>query len=165
MKSRTIIGLSLPILFAATSAVAQLAVVPGARPTPYWASIKAGEAKMRSGPGRNYPSTWFYRRAGLPVQVIEVYPGWRKVKDPDGTAGWMIQNLISGERTAIIVGGLAELHDTPDAASRVAWRAEAGVVGRISKCGGGWCRLSVGNRGGFVQTMHLWGVDQNEMVD
>ena len=67
-----------------------LAAIPAAqaqeKKTPYWASISAGEAMMRTGPGRNYPATWLYKRADLPVKVVEVYPQWRKVQDPGGTA-------------------------------------------------------------------------------
>ena len=66
------------------------ASAPQQRKTPYWASLAAGQARMRSGPGRNYPASWLYQRQGLPVQVTEVYPGWRKVRDPDGESGWMI---------------------------------------------------------------------------
>src|SRR5919202_3134772 len=61
------------------------------RKPPYWASISASKAAMRTGPGRNYPMTWIYQRADLPVRVIETYPNWRKVQDPDGTTGWMLQ--------------------------------------------------------------------------
>lgn len=153
------------LLLMGVAALAAPPAVPGAKPTPYWASIKAGEARMRSGPGRNYPATWLYRRAGLPVQVVEVYPGWRKIRDPDGATGWMVQSLISGGRTAIVAGGVAELHETASAASRVAWRAEPGVVGRISQCADGWCRFDVTGRAGFVATDRLWGVDRLEAID
>ncbi len=136
-----------------------------ARKTPYWASISAGEARMRTGPGRNYPASWLYQRQGLPVQVIEVYPGWRKVRDPDGAEGWMIGNLVSDQRTGMVKGGVADLRDTPNPGAKVLWRAEAGVIGRISKCGGGWCRIDVHGRGGYVEEDRLWGVDPGEMVD
>jgi len=55
---------------------------------PYWASIASGEAMMRTGPGRNYPGTWLYKRRDLPIRVIQVYPNWRKIEDPDGEQGW-----------------------------------------------------------------------------
>src|SRR3712207_2092755 len=51
------------------------------RKTPYWASISASEALMRTGPAKTYPAKWLYRRADLPIKVLEVYPSWRKVQD------------------------------------------------------------------------------------
>jgi len=38
---------------------------------PYWASIASGEAMMRTGPGRNYPGTWLYKRRDLPIRVVK----------------------------------------------------------------------------------------------
>jgi SH3-like domain-containing protein len=155
---------------AAVLATALLAVTaeaggPTLRKTPYWASLSAGQARMRNGPGRNYPASWLYQRQGLPVQVIEVYPGWRKVRDPDGTEGWMIGPLISDQRTGMIKGATAELRASPDPAARITWRAEPGVIGRLSHCGNGWCKLDVGGRDGFVEEDRLWGVDPGETLD
>ena len=133
--------------------------------TPYWGSLFAGQAKMRSGPGRNYPADWLYQRQGLPVRVIKVIPGWRKVRDPEGTEGWMIGNLVSDQRTGMIKGTVADLRDGPNPGAKILWRAEPGVVGRIDKCGGGWCRIDVGGRSGYVEQAHLWGVDPGETTN
>ena len=136
------------------------------RKTPYWASISAGKAMMRTGPGRNYPATWLYVRADLPVKVIETYPSWRRIEDPGGEKGWMLQSLLSDTRTALVTGSEPRpLHEAPNQASRIRYRAEPGVVGRISDCGDGWCRLDAGGREGFIRTGHIWGVDPGERVD
>jgi SH3-like domain-containing protein len=143
----------------------QAASAPQQRKTPYWATLSAGQARMRTGPGRNYPVNWFYQRQGLPVQVVEVYPGWRKVRDPDGTTGWMIGNLVSDQRNGMVKDAIADLRDAPRADAKVTWRAEPGVIGRLSHCAGGWCRLDVMGRGGFVEETRLWGVDPAETFD
>jgi SH3-like domain-containing protein len=159
-KFLAVAGLALA-LAAVTAAAAQ-----SERKTPYWASIHAGKAMMRTGPGRNYPATWLYLRADLPVQVIETYPSWRKVKDPAGETGWMLQNLLSDQRTALVTGNEARpMHEAAKADSPVRFRAEPGVVGRISRCGDGWCRFDVGGREGYIRTDHIWGLDPGERVD
>ena len=137
---------------------------PEARRTPYFASISAGKARMRSGPGRTYPASWMYQRADLPVRVLAVFEkgSWYKVEDPDGTQGWILGALISDTRTALVVGGVAELRETPSAGGRLTWRAAPGVVGRLSKCARGWCHLDVRGRGGYVETSALWGVGADE---
>ncbi len=135
------------------------------RKTPYWASISAGEALMRTGPGKNYPATWLYRRADLPIRVIEVYPSWRKIEDPDGTRGWMLVNLLSDTRTAIIRSRQpAPMHERPDPGSRLLYRAAPGVVGRITKCRANWCRFEVKGKAGYVSTDQLWGTDPGETL-
>ena len=135
------------------------------RETPYWASISAGRAMMRTGPGQNYPGTWLYVRPDLPIQVIEVYRNWRRIRDPDGTTGWMMVNLLSDTRTAIVRGDEPRpLHEEPDPRSRIRYRAEPGVVGRISRCAAGWCHLDVRGRSGFIRVDHIWGVGREEAV-
>jgi SH3-like domain-containing protein len=132
------------------------------RKPPYFASISASKARMRTGPGRNYPASWLYQRADLPVKVVEVYNDWRKVEDPDGTQGWMLVALLSATRTAMVVGSVVEMRDTPRFGGRVNWRAAPGVVGRVSKCQRGWCWFDVRGRAGYVEQNRIWGTDPGE---
>lgn len=126
---------------------------------PYWASIAAGKAYMRSGPGRQFPASWLFVRAALPVKVIETYPNWRKVEDPDGQQGWMQANLLSEDRTGMIRGETQPLRASPDAGAKISWRAEAGVVGKLSDCAQGWCKFDANGKAGYVETAHIWGGD------
>ncbi|MBX9796172.1 SH3 domain-containing protein [Sphingomonas sp.] len=132
------------------------------RAVPYFASIRAPEARMRTGPGRNYPISWKYVRQDLPVKVVDIYRDWRKIEDPGGTQGWMKSNLLADTRTALVLGSAAELRDAPRFDAKVSWRAAPGVVGRVSKCARGWCFLDVRGRGGFVEANRLWGVAPDE---
>jgi SH3-like domain-containing protein len=135
------------------------------RKPPYWASLSAGQARMRTGPGRNYPASWFYQRQGLPVQIIEVFPGWRKVRDPEGTDGWMISQLISERRTAMVKAGPpAEMRSAPTISAKLLFRAEPGVIGVLGSCADGWCHLDVQGKAGFVEEDRLWGVDAGETI-
>ncbi len=121
---------------------------------------------MRTGPGKNYPGTWLYKRRDLPIRVLKLYPNWRLIEDPDGARGWMLVTLLSDRRTAIVKRGEPRpIHDEANANSRVRYRAEPGVVGRIEKCRNGWCRIAVGNREGFIRTADIWGVSDGEVVD
>jgi SH3-like domain-containing protein len=135
------------------------------RPVPYWASIAAGDALMRSGPGRNFPATWRYRRADLPVKVVQVHDSWRKVREPDGTEGWMAAALLSIQRTAMVIGATRPMRETPDEAAPIAWRVQPGVVGRISHCAAGWCEFDVRGKTGYIRTDHIWGVEPRETID
>ncbi|UZK69247.1 SH3 domain-containing protein [Sphingomonas sp. S1-29] len=135
------------------------------RKPPYYASIAASKARMRTGPGRNYPVNWVYVRADLPIRVIDIYRDWRKVESADGTSGWMQVGLLSDRRTGIVQGGITELRESADAGARVAWRVAPGVVGRIIGCARGWCRIDIKGRGGYIEQARLWGVAPDEDVD
>lgn len=133
----------------------------GAQPkTPYWASISASKARIRTGPGRQFPATWMYQRANLPVKVVATYPNWRKIRDPDGTEGWMQANLLSSVRTGMVTEKIIPMRESPTESARILWRAESGVVGKISECARGWCRFDVNGRMGYVESAMLWGVDK-----
>jgi SH3-like domain-containing protein len=117
---------------------------------------------MRTGPGRQFPASWLYQRANLPVKVIALYPNWRKVEDPDGTQGWIQANLLSGDRTGLVIGEVRPLRDKPNPGANIIFRAEPGVVGKLSECKRGWCKLDVRGRMGYIEASHIWGVEPEE---
>ena len=131
------------------------------REVPYWASIRATELNLRVGPSVDYKIDWVYRRKGLPVKVIRVMEGWRLIEDPDGTRGWVVQRLLTPDRGAIVIGeGESAIYADPNANSKVKWRIEPGVVGKLGDCEQGWCEFSVGNRAGYVPQQRLWGAGE-----
>ncbi len=139
-----------------------------ARKTPYWASLNASEVMMRKGPGRNFPADWLYKRRGLPVKVVKTYSvahsEWRRIQDPDGTEGWVQANLLTDQRTGLVVGDVRPMREKPDVSAPVVWKAEPGVVGKISKCANGWCNIDVSGRAGFIEVGHLFGVTADEKL-
>ncbi|MEA3018465.1 MAG: hypothetical protein QOI38_3187 [Sphingomonadales bacterium] len=136
------------------------------RQPPYWVSITASDALMRSGPAQTYPAVWRYVRRGLPMRVVATQPNWRRLQDPEGATGWMMVRLLSDVRTALVTGAEPRpMHERPEAGSRVRYLAEPGVVGRIEGCSGGWCELDVAGRRGFIRAEHIWGAGPDEEVD
>lgn len=124
---------------------------------PYWASISVDEARMRKGPSPDVPVIWEYRRKDLPVKVVARHETWRKIEDPDGTQGWMAARLLSRTRTAIVTGEVRPMREDASLSAAIAYRAEPGVVGRITDCKNGWCLFDVKGRKGWIQTDHIWG--------
>jgi SH3-like domain-containing protein len=152
---------ALLIVAAAAAASAQEEKQP-----PYWASIASGQAMTHTGPGRNYPNVWLYQRRDLPVRVVKKYENWRLIEDPDGAQGWMLVTMLSDRRTAMVKPGSPRpVRVGPYDDAKVSARAEPGVVGRISKCDSGWCRIEVGNQRGYIRISDIWGVAPNEVVD
>lgn len=135
------------------------------RPVPYWASIAAGEAMLRSGPDIGYPALWVYRRRDLPVRVLRVMTGWRQIQEQDGTTGWMLAALLSARRTAVVTGAVRSIRDAPAESGRILYHSEGGVVGRISKCDGSWCRIAIDNKIGFIAQSEIWGTSPGEKLE
>src|SRR6187402_813823 len=94
------------------------------RPVPYWASIAAGQALMRTGPDRSYPALWLYKRKDLPVRVLQIMGPWRRVQEQDGSAGWMLATLLAARRTAVVTGsGLRPIRSAPNGEAGLLWQA------------------------------------------
>lgn len=132
---------------------------------PYWASIAGHSALMRTGPGTNFPATWRYVRTGMPLRVVQIHKDWRRVRDPEGTEGWMRSTLLSARRTAMVQGDARPLYAAPGGGGAVVARVEAGVVGGVARCADGWCRFQTQGRSGYVEERWLWGVDPDESLD
>ncbi len=138
-------------------AIATPAAADDSKP-PYWASMRADEVNMRVGPGEDYRILWTYRRKQLPMKVVRMREGWRLVEDPDGARGWVLARMLTRDRGAIVTtGGLAEMRERADGASRLLWRLEPGVTGKLGDCSAGWCRFEVQGRAGFARQERLWG--------
>lgn len=128
-------------------------------PVPRYASLKAEGANARRGPSMDQPITWIYQRPGLPLQITGESGPWRRVRDPDGAETWMHRQNLE-ERRTVYVRRLghedAALRSSPRPGGRpVAYLAE-GVVGRLTACEGGWRRVAVGGRVGWVRSDALW---------
>ncbi|MEC3911703.1 SH3 domain-containing protein [Sphingobium sp. CR2-8] len=143
-------------MVAALGAAGAALAAPG-KPVPYWASLSHDEARMRVGPSLDYPSNWVYRRRDLPVKVVQVLGLWRKVEDPDGAQGWMHVRLLSDTPTAIVRAPVAPLRESASDTARALFRAERGVVGRLSDCSGGWCAFDAKGQRGYVKASDVWG--------
>ena len=134
------------------------------RAVPYWASIAAGQALMRTGPDRTYPAIWLYKRRDLPVRVLQVVGPWRRVQEQDGSSGWMLASLLAARRTAVVLDRYRPIMSEPGTGGRLLWQAEPGVIGRISKCDGQYCRIQIGEKVGYIEQSGLWGTDPGERV-
>lgn len=142
-------------------------------PVPRFVSLKSDRVNMRKGPGTDYPTAWVYRRAGLPLEVIKEFEGWRQVRDADGAAGWVLQSFLSGRRTALVLpwevkpGAAAPkvaLRNNDSARARPVAMIEAGVIANLSSCDGLWCRVSIDKYQGYIEQKKLWGVYEGEIV-
>lgn len=148
-------------------------VGPSGLPLPRYVSLKSDRVNLRKGPGTDYPTAWVYRRAGLPVEVVEEYESWRKVRDAEGTTGWILSALLSGRRTALVLPWelkreaarpqVALRTSDSDRAQAVAM-IEAGVIADVQSCDGDWCYVTIQSFRGYLEQKQLWGVYANEQL-
>lgn len=140
-------------------------------PIPRFVTLKSGRVNLRIGPGRNYPVDWMYLKAGLPVEVIQEFDNWRRVRDSEGTEGWINQSLLSGKRSGLAAPWFKGKDTTipmraePSETARLVASIEPGAMGSIEGCGGGWCEMRFDGYKGWVPQGLIWGVYPDETVE
>ena len=133
-------------------------------PLPRFASLHADKVHLRAGPGPQYPVEWDFVRKDLPVEIVKQFEHWRRIRDWQGTQGWVHERMLEGRRGVIVTGTVRALYRSPDANSPVVARAEPGVVARLLECDGEWCRIDAGEATGWLRRGDIWGVYPNETV-
>ena len=150
-------------------------------PLPRYASLKTDRVNLREGPSKDHRTLWVFQRAGLPVEIVAEFETWRRIRDSEGTEGWVLHSLLSGRRTSIVIAakgadkspdkGAATLYAKADDKADEMARLQAGVIGSVKTCTGTWCRIIValpqrrGDVDGYVRQDRLWGVYPNERVE
>lgn len=150
---------------------------PSGLPLPRFVSLKAESVNMRVGPGTQYAISWRYTRRGLPLEIIQEFDNWRRVRDHEGTIGWVHGSLLSGVRSAVtrpwdnVSGndGIVPLYQRPHGDAEVSAQLKPGVIGQIDQCDGLWCEMAVNVGGrtikGYANQAELWGVYPDETFD
>ncbi len=136
-------------------------------PLPRFVSLRANEVNLRTGPGVQYPVDWVYLRRKLPVEIIAEYGTWRKVRDWQGTQGWVHQSMLAGRRTFIVTGATRTIRRKDDVKSPAVATLEAGVIGNHVSCPGvdGWCRVEAAGNEGWLRRVDFWGVLRSEVME
>lgn len=133
-------------------------------PLPRFVSLAVDRVNVRFGPGKQYPINWVFARKGMPVEIIEEFDTWRKIRDYEGEEGWIHSSLLSSKRMVMITGDVRDLRRTPGPDARVVLRAEPGVIGQLFDCEENWCRIEIDGRRGWLQRSEFWGTRPGEIV-
>jgi SH3-like domain-containing protein len=152
--------LLLPVFAAPLAAQAQRENLP----VPRFVSLRSEEVNLRTGPGVRYPVEWVFVRRQMPVEILQEFETWRRIRDRDGTEGWVHQSMLTGRRSAVVEGEMRNLRRRPETDAPVVARVEPGVIAAILECRDAWCRLETAGFRGWVQRGEIWGVYPNEAI-
>ena len=144
-------------------------VGPSGLPVPRFVSLKASRVNVRVGPGEDYKVAWVFVKPGLPLEVVQEYDNWRRIRDSDGSMGWVFRGLLSGKRTAVVApwagGDPRPIRAGARADASIVAYLEPGVMGDVDRCQDGWCRISGKGFSGWIDRDQLWGVYPNEDIN
>lgn len=161
--------LGVPVL---ASAEAAGQIGPSGLPLPRFVSLKPGRVNLRVGPGRDYAVTWLFLKSGLPVEIVQEYDNWRRIRDSEGTEGWVYQSLLSGKRTAMTApwqrdkdGAMLNVFSKADDKAGVVAKVQPGVLATLKTCDGDYCRVVFSGANGWMRQSDIWGAYPGEKFD
>lgn len=144
-------------------------------PMPRFVSLRSEPINVRVGPGTRYDVAWIFVKSDLPVEIIQEFDTWRKIRDIDGQEGWIHQNLLVGRRTAYIAPWKTEpvnLRVRKAENARALAELAPKVLVKVDSCDGEACKVATfsdqsggTSYSGFVDQEDLWGVYANEEFD
>ena len=138
-------------------------------PVPRFVSLKNDKVNVRKGPSSEHALAFTFQQKGLPVEITAEFETWRRIRDAEGAEGWILQNMLSGKRTALIApgrkGSYLNLMNSASLESGAAARLASGVVADIKKCDGTWCRVVASGFDGYVDQNMIWGAYPGEGVN
>lgn len=132
-------------------------------PLPRFVSLRSGEVNLRTGPGVRYPIDWVYKRRNLPVEIIDEFDTWRRIRDWQGTVGWVHQSMLQGRRSVLVTGRTRLLRRDPGDESPGLAHAEAGVIGDLKRCRSDWCEVELEGYSGWLRTDEFYGIYPQEV--
>ena len=151
---------------------------PSGLPLPRFATTRSEPINVRVGPGQKYDIAWTYLKSGIPVEIVQEFDTWRKIRDVDGTEGWIHQNLLTGTRagyvTPLLANGEIALRASQSDDAGIRARLGPGFKVTITECDGTWCQVSAtahdpsqraGTYSGYLHQEELWGVYPDEVFD
>lgn len=135
---------------------------------PRMASLRSDNINGRSGPDTKYPIEWVYRQKGAPVEIINEFGLWRKIKDWDGAESWVHKSMLTGNRSVRVMAlGENNIYNSDNYESKVIARVEDGVFGDVRKCkqGNAFCLVRFGTIEGYMPRTALFGVYADEAIN
>ena len=113
-------------------------------PVPRFVSLKSDRVNVRLGPSREHDIAWTFVQSGLPVEIIQEFENWRRIRDWEGKQGWVFHSLLSGRRTALVTpwekDNRTPLRARSQSDADIVAELEPFVLAAVGECAGGWCR-------------------------
>ena len=120
-------------------------------------SLKKDEVNVRVGPSKDYPIKFTYKKKYLPLQILDKFENWKKIKDFENNSGWIHTSLLSKKKSAINIKNNSILYKKPTIFSEPIAKLETGRLVLIKKCKVKWCKITSEKYTGWIKKNYLWG--------
>ena len=79
---------------------------------------------------------------------------------PDGTVGWMSAQMLSENRTVLVMGKTrVDIRKSQDTGSKIVGQADPDAILSVKSCDTDFCRVRADRVDGWLPRSRLWGID------
>tara|TARA_A100001037_G_scaffold233986_1_gene212681 strand:+ start:154 stop:702 length:549 start_codon:yes stop_codon:yes gene_type:complete len=131
---------------------------------PRFVSLKSNDVNLRIGPSINYPIELKYIQKNYPIEIIDEFDVWRKIKDHEANIGWIHKSLIKGDRyilTGVKRDNEVNIYNRPN--GKVIGLIKKNNILSLNNCIINWCNVHNTKIKGWVLKANIWGVYPQEV--
>ncbi len=143
---------------------AQQTDTPSGLEVPRFVSLKFDHINVRRGPGMDHEIDWVFRRKGMPVQIIAESDHWRRIRDVDGSSGWIHRTMLDSQRTILVLEEMRPIRAEPSREADPVAFAEPGVVAELVTCRATWCKVRADRIQGWIRSEFVFGLTEEDLT-
>jgi SH3-like domain-containing protein len=136
------------------------------RQVPRFAFLKSDKVNVRLGPTPQHDVSFVYKQAGLPVEITAEFESWRRIRDWEGTEGWVQHTMLAGGKKQVMVlpsrQELTPVYKEETLQGAVTAKLEPRVIASVKSCNMQVCFIQHKDFEGYIAQNRLWGVYANE---
>ena len=122
----------------------------------YFLMLKNKKVNVRYGPSFDHPIKFFYKKAFLPIKVIDKKENFRRIIDHKKNTGWIHISQLKKSKS-LITTSVKILFKKPTKYSKPIAKLDIGRLLLIQKCEKSWCNVKTEKFSGWIDKNNIWG--------
>ena len=118
--------------------------------------LKNDKVNVRYGPSFDYPIKYIYKKAKLPLRVIDKKENFRKIMDHKKNNGWIHISQLK-KSNSLITTSTKILFKKPTKYSKPIAKLDKGRLLLLNKCEKNWCKVKTELFSGWIDKKDIWG--------
>ena len=122
----------------------------------YYLILKNNKVNVRYGPSFDHPIKFIYKKAQLPLKVIDKKENFRRIIDHQRNNGWIHVSQLR-KSNSLITMSQKILFKNPTKYSKPVAKIDKGRLLVLKKCENNWCNVKTGQFSGWISKLNIWG--------
>ena len=123
----------------------------------YFLMLKNKKVNVRYGPSFDHPIKFFYKKAFLPIKVIDKKENFRRIIDHNKNSGWIHISQLKKSNSLVVLEDKIVFKKNSKFSKPVV-KLEKGRLVIVKKCIFSWCKIKTDKYDGWIEMNNVWGI-------